>query len=49
MSFALAVKHGARAHHWAFGDMPAMPHVTDAEVAQITRYVRWLQRHSRVR
>jgi mono/diheme cytochrome c family protein len=49
MSFSLAVKHGARAHHWAFGDMPAVPHVSDEEVAQITRYVRWLQQQSGVR
>jgi mono/diheme cytochrome c family protein len=49
MSFALAVKHGVRAHHGAFGDMPALPHVTDGEVAQITRYVRWLQQQAGVR
>jgi mono/diheme cytochrome c family protein len=48
-SFILAVKHGARAHHWAFGDMPALPHVTDQEVEHITRYVRWLQRQVGVR
>jgi len=49
MSFTLAVKHGARAHHWAFGDMPALPHVTDEEVGHITSYVRWLQQQAGVR
>jgi mono/diheme cytochrome c family protein len=45
-SFYLAVKQGVRAHHWLFGDMPALPHVTDEEVAQITSYVRWLQQQA---
>ncbi len=49
MSFSLAVKQGVRAHHWAFGDMPPMPQVTDEEVVQITTYVRWLQRQTGVR
>jgi mono/diheme cytochrome c family protein len=49
MSFILAVKQGARSHHWAFGDMPALPHVTEQEAAQITRYVRWLQQQVGVR
>jgi mono/diheme cytochrome c family protein len=48
-SFYLAVKQGVRAHHWNFGDMPALPHVTDAEVTQITAYVHWLQQHAEVR
>ena len=49
MSFTLAVKHGVRAHHWAFGAMPALPHVTDEEVGHITSYVRWLQQQAGVR
>jgi mono/diheme cytochrome c family protein len=49
MSFSLAVKQGVRAHHWAFGDMPPMPHVTDEQVVQITTYVRWLQQQAGVR
>ena len=48
-SFSLAVKQGVRAHHWNFGDMPALPHVADAEVTQITAYVRWLQQQAGVR
>jgi mono/diheme cytochrome c family protein len=45
-SFYLAVKQGVRAHHWNFGNMPALPHVTDAEVTQIIAYVRKLQQQA---
>jgi mono/diheme cytochrome c family protein len=44
VAFELAVRRGVRAHHWRFGDMPPEPGVTPVEVAQITRYVRELQR-----
>jgi mono/diheme cytochrome c family protein len=44
VAFELAVRRGVRAHHWRFGDMPPQPGVTPGEVAQITRYVRELQR-----
>ena len=49
VSFYLAVKQGVRAHHWLFGNMPAMPHVTEDEVTQIIAYVRWLQEQTGVR
>ncbi len=42
-AFHLAVRQGVRAHHWSFGDMPAIPGVTEAEVEQIIAYVRALQ------
>lgn len=42
-AFLLAVRSGVRAHHWRFGPMPAMPGVTDEEVADIIAYVRGLQ------
>jgi len=44
VAFELAVRRGVRAHHWRFGDMRPEPAVTRVEVAQITRYVRELQR-----
>lgn len=44
IAFTLAVRRGVRAHHWRFGDMPPQPSVSDADVANITRYVRELQR-----
>jgi len=44
VAFELAVRRGVRAHHWRFGDMPPQRTVSQAEVVQITRYVRELQR-----
>ena len=35
-----------RAHHWEFGNMPKIEGVTPADVEQIIRYVRWLQREA---
>jgi len=43
-AFMLAVKIGVRSHHWRFGNMEPLPHVTDAMTGEITAYVRWLQR-----
>jgi hypothetical protein len=44
VAFELAVRRGVPAHHWRFGDMPPQPAVAPTEIAQITRYVRELQR-----
>jgi len=44
MAFVLAARQGVRAHHWRFGNMPAIDSVTEDEVVQITAYVRALQR-----
>jgi len=46
MAFLLAVKNGARQHHWPFGDMPPVEGVEDADVALIVTYVRGLQREA---
>ncbi len=46
MAFLLAVRNGARAHHWPFGDMPPVEGVADADVALIVTYVRGLQREA---
>ena len=43
VAFELAVRQGARTHHWHFGDMPPQPTVPAGEVGQITRFVRELQ------
>lgn len=43
-SFALAAVRGVRAHHWNFGDMPPVPTVTQDDVAQITAFIRNVQR-----
>lgn len=47
-AFLLAAQRGVRAHHWRFGDMPPQPAVTPEQVAEITAYVRWLQREAGV-
>lgn len=43
-AFLLAVRRGVAAHHWRFGDMPPQPGTPPAEIEEITRYVRELQR-----
>ncbi len=43
-SFHLAARNGVRAHHWSFGNMPAVEDVTDTEIEKIIVYVRELQR-----
>jgi len=45
-AFQMAAARGVRAHHWSFGDMPQINGVTPEDVAQITAYVRWLQRQA---
>jgi len=42
-SFYRAVKLGVRSHHWNFGNMQALPNVSEAQVRFIIRYVRELQ------
>ena len=43
-AFQLAAANGVRAHHWQFGDMPAVDEITDLELDTIIVYVRELQR-----
>ena len=47
-SFYQAVRHGVRAHHWRFGNMPAIEGVSQSQVANIIIYVRELQRANSV-
>ena len=42
--FFQAVRSGVRAHHWKFGDMPALDTLMDDEIAFVIRYVRELQK-----
>ncbi len=46
MAFVLAAKNGVRAHHWNFGNMPAVEGVTDGDVKMIARYIRELQKEN---
>ena len=48
-SFQRAVAIGVRAHHWKFGNMPAIEGLNRADVKVITAYVRELQRHNGIK
>jgi mono/diheme cytochrome c family protein len=43
-SFQRAAALGVRAHHWSFGNMPAVEGLTRADVKMIIAYIRELQR-----
>lgn len=43
ISFFLAVRDGARSHHWNFGDMPPVQGLTEEQVASIVAFVRGRQ------
>ena len=42
-SFVIAVARGVRAHHWDYGNMPAVPSLEIDEIHQVICYVRELQ------
>lgn len=44
ISFLRAVQYGVRAHHWRFGDMPAVAGVSVQQTGQIITYLREVQR-----
>lgn len=43
-AFLVAVRAGVPQHHWDFGRMPAVPGLSDQDIADVTAYVRALQR-----
>ena len=43
-SFQRAASLGVRAHHWPFGNMPAVEGLTRGDVKMIIAYIRELQR-----
>lgn len=47
--FHMAVKNGARQHHWGFGDMPPVPGLSPEDVGHIIAYVRAEQRKAGIR
>lgn len=48
-AFIAAVRSGVRSHHWDFGNMPAIPDLTDREVAAIIEFVRDAQARADIR
>ena len=45
-SFWRATQMGVQAHHWPFGNMPAIEGLTRGDVKAITAYIRALQREN---
>lgn len=45
-AFWIATQQGVRAHHWRFGNMPAIDDLTRADVKNIVAYIRALQREN---
>ncbi len=45
-AFLNAVRNGVRAHHWNFGNMPAIEGLTNADVRAVVQYIRELQREN---
>jgi len=43
-AFYMAVRNGVRQHHWEFGDMPPQPQLAPHQAADITAYVRAIQK-----
>ena len=43
-SFYRAAKNGVSAHHWPYGDMPAVPGASRKDLTGIIRYIREIQR-----
>ncbi len=42
-AFYRAALSGVSAHHWKFGDMPAVPGIDRVALGKIIPYIRWLQ------
>jgi mono/diheme cytochrome c family protein len=45
-AFLLAIRHGVRAHHWRFGDMPPVEGISDEEAQRVIAYIRHLQQEA---
>jgi len=48
-SFVIAARQGVRQHHWRFGNMPALPQVSHADLIGIITYIRELQTANGIR
>jgi cytochrome c len=48
-AFHLAVEKGVRAHHWPFGDMPAIPGLEHGDVSAVIEYIRHEQRKNGIK
>ncbi len=48
IAFYRAVELGVTAHHWQFGNMPAVPSLSKSDAAEIIKYIRAVQRDNGV-
>jgi mono/diheme cytochrome c family protein len=39
-AYRVAIRDGAREHHWWFGDMPPVEDITDLEIEKVISYIR---------
>lgn len=46
IAFYRAIANGVTAHHWQFGDMPAVASIDKAQATKIIRYIRAVQREN---
>jgi len=44
IAFYRAVELGVTAHHWQFGNMPAVPSMSKSDATEIIKYIRAVQR-----
>ena len=42
-SYRSAIRNGVGQHHWTFGDMPAVPDITDEQIERVIIYIRTQQ------
>lgn len=47
-SFYRAGLKGVKAHHWKFGDMPAVPGMTEAKMKSIIQFIRYYQKQQQL-
>lgn len=48
-AFFRAVRWGAQAHHWRFGNMPPLSNVTEKQTSEIVQFIREVQRANGIR
>lgn len=47
-AFYRAGLQGVKAHHWKFGDMPAVPDMTESKMKHIISFVRYYQQQKKL-
>mgnify|MGYP001824459406 FL=1 len=45
-AFYRAARYGTKQHHWNFGDMPPVADISEKQIANIIRFIRWWQQQN---